>query len=86
HIDIEKHFRLVDNWNLGLNEVDALFPDGRFVTEYVDGPGEFVKFAEQYSGKALVYAGLNPRPFRFHGKKKRAKDEDIEMLLKEALR
>jgi hypothetical protein len=50
------------------------------VTEHVDNPGEFVRFAEQYSGKALVYAGLNPRPFRFQGKRKRAKDEDIEIM------
>lgn len=78
--DIKKHFKLLGHEGSGLSEMTVIFPSGEIRTAYAGDINDFISFCKRFSGKGNVYAGINPRPYRFKDNNKRAKDDDIEII------
>jgi hypothetical protein len=78
--DVKRHWKLLGHAGIGQTEMNVIYKNGKMLTRYVNQSEDFVNFCKQFSGISNVFSGMNPRPDRFSGRTKRAKDKDIEIL------
>jgi len=80
--DIRRYYLFLDHRGKGLTEMDVVLRSGAIRTRYVDNEEDFVEFCRMFNSKGTVCAGLNPRPVRFKGTGRRARDKDIKIVQK----